>query len=150
MYKEELDGIIKNAKEVISKLTVEELRKSADIILNEKSGCYIWYLEKFVDGYDYALVMGWQDGFEEDDFTDGNNDKYAINDFRICLKFARQSSDSCMQCDYDIDWEYPYDKDSGDCVVFDFVVRDDNFEQNLNFIRESVADFFYQTFPNIK
>lgn len=46
----------------------------------------------------WAIVLGWQDGFEN---ADGSTE-------RVCGKVAYQPSNSAMQ-EYDIDWTMPYD-----------------------------------------
>lgn len=81
---------------------VANMRKTHDV------GTYYWYLG--CDGKnDWAIVLGWGDGFEpdpSDDCTDGT--------WRICAKLAYQSINSIMQCCYDIDWLMPYDKVTGE------------------------------------
>ena len=32
-----------------------------------KEGCYHWWLETDNNGNNWAIVLGWQDGYEEDD-----------------------------------------------------------------------------------
>ena len=32
-----------------------------------KEGCYHWWLETDNNGSNWAIVLGWQDGYEEDD-----------------------------------------------------------------------------------
>ena len=55
------------------------------------------------------LVMGWSGGFDKDD-TQQN--PYADGEYRICTKLA-YNCDS-LQCDYEYDWEMPYDENTGD------------------------------------
>lgn len=52
----------------------------------------------------WALVFGWEDGFDKDE--DGSTE-------RFCGKVAYQSTRSAMQCDM-MDWEMPYDAKTGE------------------------------------
>lgn len=61
-----------------------------------------------------------------------NNDRYAIvftrdEDNTLWGKVAYQSVNSIMQCDYDIDWLMPYNKDTGEV---------DDTEINIESIRD--------------
>ena len=79
---------------------VEEMKK------NHESGTYYWRLGS--DGKnDWAIVLGWADGFEED-----ATDTCMDGTWRICAKLAYQPWNSIMQCDYDVDWLMPYDKET--------------------------------------
>ena len=53
--------------------------------------------------------MGWSD--------------YGDGDWRICAKIGMQSFNNCMQCDLDVDFKMPYDKESGE--VYDTSVEVD-------------------------
>lgn len=76
---------------------VNEMKETHD---NET---YHWNLD--VHGnQQWAIVLGWSDGFEEDP-----NDDCLDGTYRICTKLAHQSVNSMSQCDYDIDWTMPYD-----------------------------------------
>ena len=80
---------------------VAEMRKTHDV------GTYYWKLCEDDKGNDWAIVLGWADGFEpdpNDDCTDGK--------WRICAKLAYKPSNSMMQCGYDIDWQMPYDEET--------------------------------------
>jgi hypothetical protein len=69
-------------------------------------GTYYWILSEDNTNR-WAIVLGWADGFEEDP-ADNNLD----GAWRICAKMAYQPINSIMQCDYDIDWLMPYDKET--------------------------------------
>ena len=71
-------------------------------------GTRYWILTKEKERH-WAIVLGWADGFDY-----SIQDKFKRKSYRLCAKFAYQSSNSMMQCDYDIDWLIPYNKDSGD------------------------------------
>ena len=73
------------------------------------NGTYHWILREDNKRNNWAIVLGWADGFdkrEADEYTDGT--------WRLCTKLAYQPSNSMMQCDYDVDWLMPYDEESGD------------------------------------
>lgn len=82
---------------------VQEMRRT------HGSGTYWWWLGEDNKGNNWAIVLGWADGFEKypnDDNLDGT--------WRICAKCAYQSKNNVMQCDYDIDWDMPYDEETGE------------------------------------
>lgn len=82
---------------------IEEMRKT------HCNGTYHWNLDVDDKRNQWAIVLGWQDGYEEDpedDCTDGT--------YRLCAKLAYQPTNSLMQCDYDIDWLMPYDEETGE------------------------------------
>lgn len=88
-----------NKLELIEKISkaIKEMRSSHD------NGTYYWYLGQDDKNNDWAIVLGWQDGYEED-----KNDNCTDGTWRICIKLAYQPSNSMLQCDYDIDWLMPY------------------------------------------
>lgn len=94
-----------NKLELTEKITktLKEMRSSHD------NGTYHWYLGQDKDNNDWAIVLGWQDGYEEN-----KNDDCTVDTWRICIKLAFQPSNSMLQCDYDIDWLMPYNKKTGD------------------------------------
>lgn len=81
---------------------VQEMRRT--------HGCttYWWWLGEDEEN-NWAIVLGWADGFEENP-----DDENLDGTWRICAKMAFQSKRNIMQCDYDIDWHMPYDKTTGD------------------------------------
>lgn len=104
----------------------------------EKSGTYFWELDIDDDENDWAFVLGWQDGFDEepdDPFTDGT--------WRLCVKLAFQSNRSVMQCDYDIDWLMPYDEETGDVDDTEVSLYQDS---NLEF----EVDWLWKQYERIK
>ena len=66
-----------------------------------------WFLDSD-DKYNYELVLGFSSGFtpNENEFTDSYGDA-------LCLKWARIPKNSIMG-EYDIDYEFPYDEETGD------------------------------------
>ena len=93
-----------NRNQLVKEFTeaVEEMRRT------HGCGTYYWYIGEDEEN-DWAIVLGWADGFEEDP-----NDNNLDGTWRICAKMAFQSKKSIMQCDYDVDWQMPYDEESGE------------------------------------
>lgn len=63
---------------------------------NGISGTTYWYTLDIINDKEYAVVMGWNDGFAEDKPT-------------LCMKLAFLPTNSLMS-EYDIDWLMPYDE----------------------------------------
>lgn len=76
---------------------------------NHSDGTYYWILDTDENNNNWAIVLGWQDGYEKDE-----NDSCMDGTYRLCSKLAYQPNNSVMQCDYDIDWLMPYDEESGE------------------------------------
>ena len=72
-----------------------------------KEGCCHWWLETDNNGNNWAIVLGWQDGYEEDD-----TDELSDGTWHLAAKVAYQPHNSIMQCDYDVDWDMPYDEET--------------------------------------
>ena len=88
---------------------IKEFKDAVNEMKTQKHpiGTYYWILQR-ENGLDWAIVLGWNDGF---DCT--LKDEYLNGTYRLCAKFAHQSSKSIMQCDYVIDWFMPYNEESG-------------------------------------
>ena len=93
------------------RLAVANMRRT------HESGTYSWHLGQDNKGNDWAIVLGWRDGFDADEVDD-----CADGTYRLCTKLAYQPSNSLMQCDYDVDWMMPYDEDTGEVDVTEFVI----------------------------
>lgn len=92
-----------------AKLIKEFTNAVADMKKTKANKTYYWILGRDENDNDWAIVLGWADGFdidEKDDCTDRT--------WRLCVKLAYQPWNSVMQCDYDIDWTMPYDEESGE------------------------------------
>lgn len=72
-------------------------------------GVYHWELGIDEKHNKWAIVLGWADGYESDEY-----DGYVDGTYRVCVKLAYQPDNSVMQADYDWDWHMPYDEESGD------------------------------------
>ena len=81
----------------------------ADMKKTKANGTYHWILGRDKNDNDWAIVLGWADGFDAEE-----NDACTDGTWRLCVKLAYQPCNSLMQCDYDIDWLMPYDEKSGE------------------------------------
>lgn len=84
---------------------VKRFEDAVNHMVTLKEGCYFWWLDTDNEGNNWALVIGWQDGYEEDE-----SDDLSDGTWHLAAKIAYQPYNSIMQCDYDIDWIMPYDK----------------------------------------
>lgn len=104
------------------KITTCSVFESIKWLIAEKSGCATYYLDKYRknengENVNIALVIGWQNGFDESE-----QDSCSDGTWRICAKIGYQPSNSIMQCDYDMDWNMPWDKKTGDCIDSEFPI----------------------------
>ncbi len=92
-------------------ITKEELGKQikdgVDWLMKNKEGCYHWHLLTDVYGREWCIVLGWGEGFEKDTPI-----LYSSGSYALCTKIAYNNSD--LQCDYDSDFEMPYNKKTGE------------------------------------
>ena len=112
------------------KKAVEHMRRTHD------NGTYYWYLHTDENNNDWAIVLGWADGFEAketDDCMDGT--------WRLCTKLAYQPHNSIMQCDYDVDWTMPYDEDTME-------VNDNEISIYPNYNAEEIIDWLLKCYSN--
>ena len=85
----------------------EQLKKNVDWLMKQKEGCCHWHLLTDMRGREWCIVLGWGEGFEENDpslFSDGT--------YALCTKIAYNNSD--LQCDYAYDFEMPYNEHTGE------------------------------------
>ena len=95
-------------------VNAKELKEAADYLAStkEQGGCYHWKVYANTDdNKDISIVLGWTDGFNK---NDPDKDKYQDDTWRLAVKVGYQPSNSMMQCDYDIDFNLPYNPDTGD------------------------------------
>ena len=122
-----------NKLELIEKIckAIKEMRTSHD------NGTYYWYLGQDDNNHDWAIVLGWQDGYEED-----KNDDCTVDTWRICIKLAYQPSNSMLQCDYDIDWLMPYDKKTGDVYETEYpIYPNSNIALYVHYLLKDAVNF---------
>ena len=122
-----------NKLELIEKIckAIKEMRTSHD------NGTYYWYLGQDDNNNDWAIVLGWQDGYEED-----KNDDCTNGIWRICLKLAYQPSNSMLQCDYNIDWLMPYNLKTGEVYDTEYpIYPDSNIALYVHYLLKDAKDF---------
>lgn len=80
--------------------------------------CSVWFAS--TDKYRYCVCMGWHHYDDEmvvDERGDPVCDKFRVKYrpvWKVAWKVGRQTHDNCMQCDLDVDFEMPYDPETGD------------------------------------
>ena len=94
----------------VGKISLEELTSDMAWLDQQKCGCCYHEVAHTSKGTTLCIVVGWEDGFSEAP----KGTPYADGTWRICAKVAYQHANNVMQCDYDIDWRMPYDKETGD------------------------------------
>ena len=120
-------------------IKTEEIKQAVEFLLKEKQGCYFKPLKIDNGNNKWGIVIGWGAGFDEKEKT-----SFSDREYRICSKIAYNNS--ALQCDYDIDFVMPYDKETG--------INEDWYENNykrysginglLNkFIKEKCIAFEY-------
>lgn len=123
-----------------TKQFAKDLKEAADYLADNKesSGCYRFHTVEMEDkgiNKNVSIVLGWQDGYDKED------DNYYSDGYRLCVKVGYQPVNSMMQCDYDVDFNQVYDKETGD--VYDTEISlypDTDFEKIAD---EIVTEFNY-------
>ena len=123
-----------------TKVLAKQLKESADYLADhkEQGGCFRFNTVEMDDkgiNKNVSIVLGWQDGYDKED------DNYYSDGYRLCVKVGYQPVNSMMQCDYDIDFNQVYDKETGD--VYDTEISlypDTDFEKVADNI---VTEFNY-------
>lgn len=118
----------------------KDLKESADYLADhkEQGGCFRFNTVEMDDkdiNKNVSIVLGWQDGYDKED------DNYYSDGYRLCVKVGYQPVNSIMQCDYDVDFNQVYDKETGD--VYDTEISlypDTDFEKVADNI---VTEFNY-------
>lgn len=122
-----------NRNELIKDFTnaVEHMRKSNGY------GTYYWWLDEDDKGNSWAIVLGWTDGFDKDP-----NDNNLDGTWRICVKLAFQPWNSIMQCDYDVDWQMPYDEVTGEVDDTEIAIYSDtNLTETINWLLNYYSNY---------
>ena len=122
-----------------ARLVNEFVNAVEDMQRTKFDGTYHWILDRDENDNDWAIVLGWADGFEADetdDCTDGT--------WRLCVKLAYQPWNSLMQCDYDVDWLMPYDEESGEVDDTEVsIYPNTNLEETIDWLLERYASYAY-------
>ena len=127
-------------KKTDTKVLAKQLKESADYLADhkEQGGCFRFNTVEMDDkdiSKNVSIVLGWQDGYDKED------DNYYSDGYRLCVKVGYQPVNSIMQCDYDVDFNQVYDKETGD--VYDTEISlypDSDFEKVADDI---VTEFNY-------
>lgn len=126
-----------------TKVLAKQLKEAANYLADhkEQGGCFRFNTVEMDDkgiNKNVSIVLGWTDGFDENDV---DKDKYQSDTWRLAVKVGYQPVNSMMQCDYDVDFNQVYDKETGD--VYDTEIclyPDSDFEKVANDI---VTEFNY-------
>lgn len=82
----------------LDEITGDAVRKAHATLWTEGNGC--WAVCFATDSrHNYAVCIGWHDT------GDG---------WMVAWKIGRQTTNNAMQCDFDVDFEMPYDPETGD------------------------------------
>ena len=94
-------------------------KSTINTMLRDPDGCSWVDMATLEDGRKLSLVMGYQEGYEEgEEFQIKKEGKI----WTLCAKLAVNIDD--LQCDYEVDWNMPYNK-SGDVYDTDMAVTSD-------------------------
>lgn len=123
-----------------TKQFAKDLKEAADYLADNKEsgGCYRFHTVEMDDkgiNKNVSIILGWQDGYDKED------DNYYSDGYRLCVKVGYQPVNSIMQCDYDVDFNQVYDRETGD--VYDTEISlypDTDFEKVADDI---VTEFNY-------
>ena len=97
--------ITKYTRRSIAKCTGVWLKGCIDWLVKTQGGCC--HITFDVDAKDdYCICVGWHD--YTGDPKDGDSR------YKLAWKIGRQSIRNVMQCDFDIDFEMPYNPETGD------------------------------------
>lgn len=113
----------------------QQFVEAVDSLKNGGEGTYYWWLKRNDrNDNDWAIVLGWGEGFDEEE-----NNPCRKNGYGICAKIAYQPSNAIMQADYGIDWNMPFDKSDGEC--YDTESSIDN-EMTADQLKKMAGDYF--------
>lgn len=114
--------------------------------LKENGGCYYW---KFAnrEAKNIAVVLGWSAYGKQ---NEADVDKYTDGEYQLAVKVAYQPDNSIMQCDYEIDWQQVYDKNTGEILDSEeFLYEDTDFERVAESIKSS-AEYIIKWGVNVQ
>lgn len=132
---------MRNMVKIDTKQFAKELKEAAEWLADNKEsgGCYRFHTVEMDDrgiNKNVSIVLGWTDGFDSKE-----QDKYSDDTWRLAVKVGYQPVNSMMQCDYDIDFNQVYDRETGDVYDSEIVLyENDDFEKIANSI---VTEFNY-------
>ena len=109
----------------MNKVSIKEFKNAIDTMLNGYiDGVSYIKLGKTSDGKTIAIVIGWQDGYDDGEKWQVKMPVLNGEDliFTLCAKVAINIDD--LQCDYNFDWYMPSTKD-GDIYDTDSALTGD-------------------------
>ena len=125
-----------------AKLVKEFANAISNMRKTHENGTYHWYLGTDENNNDWAIVLGWLDGFEADETDDCMDGTW-----RLCSKLAYQPCNSLMQCDYDIDWLLPLTKSEE--VVYVELAHCEAYE-SVDQLTDDFLEYYRQVLENDK
>lgn len=124
----------------MKKVSVKQFKNAINTMLSESyiDGVSYIPLDKTPDGKTIALVIGWQDGYDDGEKWQVKMPMLDGEDliFTLCGKIAVNIDD--LQCDYNFDWYMPYG-DSGDIYDTDMALTGD-YEDDLAWLLSEAKD----------
>ena len=119
----------------------KELKESADYLAEnkEEGGCYHFHTVEMKDkgiNKNVSIVLGWCDFGNE---LKERIDNYYDDGYRLAVKVAYQPVNSMMQCDYEVDFNQVYDKETGDVYDTEFELYENS---DFEYIAERIVTEF--------
>lgn len=97
-------------KKTFGKIDLDFLTKSIKWLNDRKCGCCFQKVAETDNGTSLFIVLGWSDGYD----VAAPGTPNADGTYRINSKIAYQHSNNIMQCDFDVDWNQPYNVETGE------------------------------------
>ncbi|HAU88200.1 MAG TPA: hypothetical protein DCW90_22815 [Lachnospiraceae bacterium] len=107
------------------------------------SGTFVWYLNCDSNGKEWAIVFGWQDGYEA--YPD---DKFSDGEWHLATKLAYQPYNSMMQ-EYNFDWTMPYNAETGEVYDNEITVYEDSNPSEIIESLLKVYSTYYEDFKEV-
>lgn len=121
-------------------ILVKDFKKAViDMRENHSRETYYWYLHTDENNNDWAIVLGWQDTYGEEE--ENETDDCLYDGCRLSIKLAYQPRNSIMQ-EYDIDWIMPYDEKSGEVDDNEIsIYSDTDLEDTIDWLLECYESY---------
>lgn len=119
--------------------TKEDVRNALKVLIAEPGSCGTYVFKFETDNLNriWALVMAWQDGFEE--VAGGFPCQYKTE--RICMKVGWKPTNAPLS-DYDIDWMMPYDSKTGEVDDSEMSLSvEEDFDEAYDWMIKSFEDY---------
>ena len=120
----------------MKKITGKQLKEAVEWLYENKCGCCHFHLLTDDKGREWSIVIGWSDGFDENEEGD-----FSDEGFHICSKIAFQEWNAGMQTDYDWDFKMPCYPNSNDiCDTSTDIARDVEWDSYAEFLNKEFKD----------